>query len=364
MRERLEDFSNRYFNGRRVSPQGLKHMQDSLLDDSELNRDYIVLTIGACIIATLGLLSNSAAVIIGAMLVAPLMQPIRGLAFGILEGELELIGESLKSLLVGTLISVALAASLGIALGFSEYGSEVWARSQPTLLDLGIAIAAGGISGFAKVQPRLSSTLAGTAIAVALMPPVCVIGLGFAQWNLGLSWGSTLLYLTNLIGITLACMLAFLLTGYSPLKQARRPLGLVMAMVSILVIPLAVSLIQLVNQNRLEDSLRNALQDTLTFQDQNVSLINSETNWLTSPPEVKLTVYATRAITPTQVSLLEKHIENQMKRPFKLIIQFSRVEQVTNEEVQPAVEEGWTQPQLQNPQFQKPQKPEPAQTSP
>ncbi|MEM9162073.1 MAG: TIGR00341 family protein [Cyanobacteria bacterium P01_F01_bin.4] len=357
MRERLEDFSNRYFNGRRVSPQGLKHMQDSLLDDSELSRDYIVLTIGACIIATLGLLSNSAAVIIGAMLIAPLMQPIRGLAFGILEGDLELIGESLKSLLIGTLISVALAASLGLALGFSEYGSEVWARSQPTLLDLGIAIAAGGISGFAKVQPRLSSTLAGTAIAVALMPPICVVGLGLAQWNLGLSWGSTLLYLTNLIGITLACMLAFLLTGYSPLKQARRPLGLVMAMVSILVIPLAVSLIQLVNQNRLEGILRDALlQETLTFRDQNVSLIHSETNWLTSPPEVKLTVYATEPITPNQVSLLEDFVERRMKRPFRLIFQFSRVEQVTNEEVQPAVEEGWTQPQLQNPQLQKPQK--------
>ncbi|MEO1591391.1 MAG: TIGR00341 family protein, partial [Cyanobacteria bacterium J06632_22] len=76
---------------RRIPPQGLQHMRDSLMDDSDLDPDYIVLTIGACIIATLGLLSNSAAVIIGAMLVAPLMLPIRGVAYGILDGDPELL---------------------------------------------------------------------------------------------------------------------------------------------------------------------------------------------------------------------------------------------------------------------------------
>lgn len=86
---------------------------------------------------------------------------------------------------------------------------EVLARSEPTLLDLGIAIAAGGISGYAKVEPKVSSSLAGTAIAVALMPPVCVIGLGLSQADWSLSLGATLLYLTNLLGITLSCMLVF-----------------------------------------------------------------------------------------------------------------------------------------------------------
>lgn len=74
---------------------------------------------------------------------------------------------------------------------FPAYGSEVLARSKPNLLDLGVAVAAGGISGFAKVQPKISATLVGTAIAVALMPLVCVIGLGLSQADWSLSLGAT-----------------------------------------------------------------------------------------------------------------------------------------------------------------------------
>lgn len=235
--ERLDDWRKKYLEGRRVSPQAHQHMQDSLMDDAELDYDYVVLTVGACLIATLGLLSNSAAVIIGAMLIAPLMSPIRSVAFGILEGNLELVLAGLRALGVGTGIAIALSAMIGFGSGFLEYGSEVLARSSPTLLDLGIAITAGGISGYAKVQAKLSSTLAGTAIAVALMPPLCVVGLGIAQFNASLTLGASLLYCTNLLGITLACMLAFFLAGYSPFRRARRPLSFVVLLTSLLVVP-------------------------------------------------------------------------------------------------------------------------------
>jgi len=128
-------------------------------------------------------------------------------------------------LAVSTGLAVALSAFIGAGSGFLAYSSEVFARSSPTLLDLGIAITAGGISGYAKVQPKLSSTLAGTAIAVALMPPLCVVGLGIAQLDLSLSLGTSLLYLTNLLGITRSCMVAFFIAGYSPFRRARRPLS-------------------------------------------------------------------------------------------------------------------------------------------
>ncbi|MGB3294536.1 MAG: DUF389 domain-containing protein [Phormidesmis sp.] len=83
--------------------QAHRHLRDSLLEEAELDGDYIVLTLGACLIATLGLLSNSAAVIIGAMLIAPLMLPIRSVAFGILEGEIALVQAGAKSLAAGTM---------------------------------------------------------------------------------------------------------------------------------------------------------------------------------------------------------------------------------------------------------------------
>lgn len=109
--------------------------------------------------------------------------------------------------------------SLGLFTRLPTFGSKILARSEPTLLDLGIAIAAGSISGYAKVEPKISGSLAGTAIAVALMPPVCVIGLGLSQANFSLSFGATLLYLTNLLGITLSCMLTFLIAGYTSVDR-------------------------------------------------------------------------------------------------------------------------------------------------
>ncbi len=115
------------------------------------------------------------------MIIAPLMLPIRGLAFGALEGNVLLFRKGLIAILLGTLLAIALAFFVGYLVRFPAFGSEIISRSQPTLLDLGIAIAAGGISGFAKVQPKISESLAGTAISVALMPPICVVGLGLPK---------------------------------------------------------------------------------------------------------------------------------------------------------------------------------------
>jgi len=307
-------------------------MQDSLLDEAELDLDYIVLTIGACLIATFGLLSNSAAVIIGAMLIAPLMLPIRSVAFGILEGDLEIVKTGARALGIGTGLAIGLSALMGAGSGFLEYGSEVAARSSPTLLDLGVAIVAGGISGYAKVQPRLSSTLAGTAIAVALMPPLCVVGLGIAQLNGSLTLGAGLLYFTNLLGITLSCMLAFFVAGYSPFRRARRPLGAVVLLTSLLVIPLGISLIDLVRQNQLEANMRVFLEKTETFK--RVGLVSSHTDWRTSPPEVRMVVNSNGPITARQVELLEAYIAEKMNRPFRFVFQVSEVKEVTRDKVQ------------------------------
>ncbi|MEG4032387.1 DUF389 domain-containing protein [Microcoleus sp. S36b_A4] len=297
------------------------------MEESTLDINYLVLILGSCIIATFGLLSNSAAVIIGAMIIAPLMLPIRGLAFGAVEGNVLLFRKGLVALAVGTVLAIFLACFLGALVQLPDFGSEVLARSKPTLLDLGIAIAAGGISGYAKVQPKVSATLAGTAIAVALMPPICVIGLGLSQANWSLSLGASLLYLTNLLGITLSCMLTSLIAGYTPLHRARKALFWALALTAILVIPLGVSFAELIEQAQLEVSLKRALLNrTITFQ--RVELIKTDTNWLTKPPEVRLIVRSSEALTPKQVQLLEAFVEKEMGQPFTLIFQVSQVEEV------------------------------------
>lgn len=318
----------RNFRRHQVEPAQLQQLQAELLEESIINTTYLILIVGSCAIATFGLLSNSTAVIIGAMIIAPLMLPIRGLAFGALTGNLFLFRQGLIAVILGTLVAVVLAAGLGALTGISTFGSEVLARSKPTLLDLGIAVAAGGISGYAKVQPKISASLAGTAIAVALMPPICVVGLGLAQANWSLSLGATLLYLTNLLGITLSCMLAFLLAGCTPFKQAKKALGWATALTSILIIPLTISFAELVRQNQLESSIRTALvNDTVTFQQ--IELLNIDTNWLTEPPQVRLSVRSYNPITPKQVQLLEAFLERKMGQSFALIFTVSQVEEVT-----------------------------------
>ncbi|MCU0541847.1 MAG: DUF389 domain-containing protein [Oscillatoriaceae cyanobacterium Prado104] len=322
LRQRLK-----YFTRSGLEPQHLERIRSDLLEESTLDINYVVLILGSCIIATFGLLANSAAVIIGAMIIAPLMMPIRGLAFGAVEGNILLFRKGLISLAIGTLLAIFLACSLGVLVQIPDFGSEVLARSKPTLLDLGIAIAAGGISGYAKVQPKVSATLAGTAIAVALMPPICVIGLGLSQANWSLSLGATLLYLTNLLGITLSCMLTSLMAGYTPLHRARKAIFSALGLTAILVIPLGASFVELIEQAQLEASLRRALLDrTITFQ--RVELIKTDTNWLVQPPEVRLIVRSRQPITSKQVQLLEEFVAKQMGQKFTLIFEVSQVEEV------------------------------------
>lgn len=337
--ERIQTFQKKYLSsGRRVSPQALKHMSDSLLDDATPGNSFKVLTLGACIIATFGLLSNSTAVIIGAMLIAPLMLPIRGLALGILEADKVLIRTSLRAISIGTLGAIVVSMVLGMAVNLSDYGSEVWGRTQPTLLDLGIAITAGALAGFAKIEAKLSSSLAGTAIAVALMPPLCVVGLWLAKYEFQIAWGAMLLYLTNLLGITLACMLVFLWAGYSPVNRARRPLSMTLALTGLLLVPLGLTSYRLIRQDRLESNLERALLDkTLTFQ--RLRLVSMETDWFQEVPAVFLTVYANDPVTPVQVDLLEKFVEQEMGRPFRLVFEVSYLDEVTSETVRPIGED-------------------------
>ncbi|MBD2774013.1 DUF389 domain-containing protein [Iningainema tapete] len=325
----INSIRNRFnnFKTRRIPPQTLEEIRNGLLEESTININYIVLIFGSCIISTLGLLSNSAAVIIGAMIIAPLMLPIRGIAFGALEGNVVLFRKGLTAIIIGTIISIFLALFVGLLVRIPQFGSEIISRSRPTLLDLGIAVAAGGISSFAKVQPKISESLAGTAIAVALMPPVCVIGLGLSQVNWSLSIGATLLYLTNLLGITLSCMLTFLLTGCTSFKRARKALGWTLAFTAILFIPLSVSFFRLVRQAQLEASIRQALLNrTITFQ--RMVLLDSDVNWLSNPPSVRLNVRTKEPVTPTQVRLLEEFLAKQMGQPFTLIFEVGQIEEV------------------------------------
>ncbi|WP_228061090.1 TIGR00341 family protein [Coleofasciculus sp. LEGE 07092] len=312
-----------------VSEEQFKQLHQELWIDASWSTNYVALTISSCMIATFGLISNSTAVIIGAMIVAPLMLPLRGLAFGALEGDLKLFRKGLGAIAGATVMALVLSWLTGHIVRIPEYGSEVLSRTQPNLVDLGIAVTAGGIGGFAKIRERISDALAGTAIAVALMPPLCVVGLALSQGIWSFSLGAFLLYLTNLLGITLACMVVFITAGYTKMNRA---LGWTMGLTALLFVPLGASFLQLVRQERLQATINNTLvRRTVTIGQPEVELLRTKVNWTAKPPIAYLTVQTDQEITPKQVRLVQEFISREMNQLFKLVFLVSEVKQVTAE---------------------------------
>ncbi len=119
IRNRFNDLKNK-----KIPPQQVADMRQGLVEESSISITYLVLILGSCVIATLGLLSNSVAVIIGAMIIAPLMLPIRGVAFGALEGNIILFRKGLTAILVGTFLAIALALLIGYVVSLPQYGSD------------------------------------------------------------------------------------------------------------------------------------------------------------------------------------------------------------------------------------------------
>ena len=227
---------------------------------------YFMLTLAA-MIATLGLLSNSAATIIGAMIVAPLMGPIISAAYALVTADSKLLSRSLLTIITGTLLVIAIAAATAYAIGLRVVGAEILARTNPTLLDLGVAVSAGGAGSFAMTRKSISNAIAGVAIAVALVPPLCVLGIGLglgsdaaagvglALGDRGIVPGAFLLFATNLIGIIVSAGLVFLFQAYGEVKKAI--VGLFAAVLSLLAIsyPLGFSLNRLIVRNEIYHGL-------------------------------------------------------------------------------------------------------------
>ena len=217
----------------------------NLREESRLNSTFMTLLILATIIATFGLYINSASVIIGAMLLAPLMQPIVGVSMGLLRQDITLLTNGLKTITIGVVAVISSAMIISWLLPLGQLTSEMNGRLSPTILDMFVAIISGVAAAYAKSNEKIVGSLAGVAIAVALVPPLAVsgIGLGWQEWTM---FGSALLlFITNLVGIVLAASLTFLMLGFSPLSVAKKGIFYAMSLVFIVSIPLSISFKQM-----------------------------------------------------------------------------------------------------------------------
>jgi len=213
----------------------------NLREESRLNSTFMTLLILATLIATFGLYINSASVIIGAMLLAPLMQPIVGVSMGLLRQDEALLLNGAKSIGVGVLAVLFSAMVITWFLPLHQLTSEMNGRLSPTLLDLFVAIVSGMAAAYAKSNEKIVGSLAGVAIAVALVPPIAVAGIGLGWGEFGMFGSAFLLFVTNLVGIVLAASLTFLMLGFSPVAVAKKGLFYSLVLVAIVAVPLSVS---------------------------------------------------------------------------------------------------------------------------
>ncbi len=228
-----------------ASEEQYRELFAALRSEAKFGATFVLMMIFSTVLATVGLFLNSASVIIGAMLLAPLMQPIVAFSMGALRGDRGLIYNGAKSVLLGVGLVLLSAMAITKLLPFSQVTSEMAGRLHPSLLDLIVAIVSGLAAAYAKNNPKISGSLVGVAIAVALVPPLSTAGIGLGWSDLGIFWHAFLLFLTNFVGIVLAAGLVFMVLGFSPIHRAKRGLLWTVATVAIVSIPLYFSFRQM-----------------------------------------------------------------------------------------------------------------------
>jgi uncharacterized hydrophobic protein (TIGR00271 family) len=204
-------------------PQLNRDQRVSLVDrieaSSQRNFDFTTLMCLSTLIAAWGLLQNSTAVVIGAMLIAPLMTPLVGIGLAIVQGNKLLLRTAQWTVLLGFLLAFAIAFLVGTAASTMATAvwrwpsAEMWARGSPSILDLLVAFVSGLAAAYAMGRPNLLSALPGVAIAAALVPPIATSGMALALGEFRLAVGALTLFLTNIVAIVLATCISLWSVG-------------------------------------------------------------------------------------------------------------------------------------------------------
>mgnify|MGYP001941553425 CR=1 FL=1 len=196
-----------------------KSARESLYQEVEkgarLDCNYFLLVILSTVVATIGLIEDNVAVIIGAMVIAPLLGPNLALSLGTALGDSNLMRMAAKTLLAGVFLSIALAAVTGMVWPQPLDSNEIMLRTQAGLDSVLLALASGTAAAL-SLTTGLPSVLVGVMVAVALLPPAATFGLLMGAGQVDLAWGAALLLAVNIVSVNLSSKLVFLLRGISP----------------------------------------------------------------------------------------------------------------------------------------------------
>lgn len=325
--------------------EGRKNIYSNVFGDSSPDTYFFVMVVLSCTVATYGLLSNSTAVVIGAMLIAPLMGPILGGALAVATNSNSLLRMSAKAEALGAITAVILAALLTLVLPHAELTSEVMARTAPTILDLVIALASGAAGTYAICVKPQGATLPGVAIATALMPPLCVVGIGLAKQNFSVVSGAFLLFLANMIAINVAAITMFELAGFSreschnetcKIGEASKTIYrkfYPLVLLIVISIPLAFIMYKTYNHANIEKIVKSSLIESLDAIAPHSTLISTDYKDENNRYEIAAAFRTTKIITPESIRQMENLLELHLGRPVSInadVVLVQKVNDKTN----------------------------------
>ncbi|MDZ4185671.1 MAG: DUF389 domain-containing protein [Desulfuromonadales bacterium] len=320
---RLRQTVNKYFDSKSVDVQH-KEVIKELYSRTDMTGTYIASLVFANLIALLGLLSNSVAVVIGAMLISPLMGPIftLGLAFAL--GHLTMARKAARIITISVLVTVLAAAIFTLLSPLKEVTPEILARTRPNIYDLFIAIFCGAIGAIALcTRKSYLFTTTGVAIATAVIPPLSVVGYGIGTFQFSMAAGGFFLFFTNLVAIVISSDIVFMLLRFRtsmveespyPLRLRLRVLGVTLALISVpLITILVIDIRALKFTKRIEQTLKGQLN--LNGQSRLTSFsINRD------DPVIKVlaTVNTVTEFDATTEKVIQNALASQSNRPIEL----------------------------------------------
>ncbi len=312
-------------DGFRVGEEKAERIAGEVARGSTPGAGFYALIATAALIASLGLVANSPAVIIGAMLVSPLMSPIFGLSLGMIRGDTSLLAKSVRAEVSGMALAVAFGALFGLLPVMTEVTPEMLARTEPTLLDLLVAVFAGFAGTLAMVDDRISPALPGVAIATAIVPPLATCGLCLAAGATQGATGAFLLFFANFVAILLVSALTFLAAGLARRHAgnggARMVAGnLAVAVLGFLLVSayLTGTLTAIVKDRRQAGQVKET-SEALLAEDPNASLVTLHRKDHGDTLDILATVRTPKPFDPQRVADMEQALQERLGGKVRLV---------------------------------------------
>ncbi len=294
----------------RATSEEFEDLFKVLRDNAELTSIYVVMMILSTLIASFGLFGNSSPVIIGAMILAPIISPIVSFSMGMVRYDINMLKTGVITIIIGTLVSLVFAAGVSIITPLKVLTPEINARLSPTLLDMGIAVASGVAAAYAHAKSGIEKSLAGVAIAVALVPPLAVAGIGIGWGDWEVFSGAFLLYSTNLAGIIMFAGITFLLLGFAPFRRAKMGLIYTFIIIAIVMVPLSLSFNRIKEEASITSQLEGSVIENVVLKEVKVRFGKTLL--------VSLKVVSGEPINSIEMKRIKAKIENKIGRPITL----------------------------------------------